>query len=1419
MNKVTSDTNNDDIVKQIQTELNNITSLISDIKINSSERMNSDFLLEIKLYVQNIEKISKVYEYEQIEFLSSDMIIKLESILINKSSKYVLIEVSNYIANVNIFLSRITEQFITKPLNEVFEVSNEIKTLFIEETNEHLKKLNNILIQIDKDKSKGKKLLDDFYREIHSIKGDSNALGFYRIAEISHIIETNISDLKISNQIPNDKFIDFLFDSIDNLSNLVSEIVNGTYKSDSEINSISSDNSNNRVDKKNKDIKNKSDLVLESIEDIENYENVDIPDEMKILYGQEANDHINNISKLFFNIENYPESQKEYFIDVYRELHSLKGDSNALGLENIGKIAHQMETIITSLQKNDSNITSDLLETLTNKLQVMSKIISKITGVSIDTNEQFIFEDKKTDIESESVDNDIPEEIKEIYISETSEHIFNIENFLIVLESDEAKLIECMEKVYRELHSIKGDSNTLGFNKIGDIAHKFETLITKIQKQDLDYNTNTLNQIFDSLNILKNTFSNETNYKFIEENEKTPEYDLTNNIVIDNIEIPEEIRSLYGEESKEHINNIYQVLINLENDKDSQKENLELIYRELHSVKGDSSALGLNKISSIAHQMESIITSIQKDEKELDNQIIHNLIEHLEILKQSILKAININIEPQEKETEEEQESYDNSLSDEMKEIYINETQEHITKISSLLLEIEETKNIEIFNELYREFHSIKGDSNALGFSKIGVFAHELETLITNSQKKQYFEKSDLDNFYLEFEQMKVAFNKILGIKKEVNTVRQTINNKKDTIILNYKEDSLKEKETRITNNKKLLEDSLRVTNNKSKNTINNKTTLNKTTGNNKKSAFKSIDETIRVSTSKIDKIINLSDELLITKIGYDHRVSEISELIENLTTYKSSIKNIITKANENKNTDEDLIQRLINIQDDINTFSHKLNSNLKDLKKDTYTLSLLVDQIQSDSRNTRMLTASYLIEPLKIVVRNTSKKLNKSVFLHVSGEEIEIDRSIIERLKDPLSHIVRNSLDHGIESAEERKIKNKPSEAKLIIDVSISGNNIIFKISDDGRGINYHKISAKAVKLGIIAEEQSSYISEGDLNKIMFAPGFSTTEKITDVSGRGVGLDVVKSTIESIGGTISVVSVFGEGSSFILSVPLTLTTFDSILVNISGNKYALPKQFIQSTITITLDKIITNGINKEILIDNRPVRLLEFSTILEEKKSEFTNEITVVVLESSDFMAAFIVDDFIESRKMVMKPLGSQILKVPNISGATIMGDGEPVLVLNPIEILNTIFSESFKIDSLDIKIVDSNKEAKRAKVRILVVDDSITTRTLEKNILESAGYEVVIGKNGLEGKEGVEKYSPDLIITDVEMPKMNGYQFASWVKKESTYSNTPVIMISSLATPELKQKGYDSGIDAYIVKGEFNQNKLLETINKLLN
>ncbi|MEZ0370938.1 MAG: response regulator, partial [Candidatus Sericytochromatia bacterium] len=851
------------------------------------------------------------------------------------------------------------------------------------------------------------------------------------------------------------------------------------------------------------------------------------------------------------------------------------------------------------------------------------------------------------------------------------------------------------------------------------------------------------------------------------------------------------------------------------------------IYRSIHTLKGNANALGLQNIGATTHKFESFLDELRANPETFDKMGPEVLFQQIEPL-QHLFARLGGHGDPDPVAT-----APDINLSEipeEIRLIFLEESTELLALVSHHLLDLEQGDSTleHALEETYRAIHTLKGNANALGLGWIGESAHTMESLLSNLRDKpESYGPAATEALFRHLEVLRRQASELQDASDaEQEPVRQTdpLRTTGNIRVTKITQERTPQQVVEAVRRDKSLFDEFEKRVSDTRRPIDSRTTgeLKIDKAGSPAPAVPSqaaaaVDETIRVSIGKVDKLINLADELLISRISFDQHVRTLKSMVSMFETAQQQMRMQLEQVSE---LDAD---SLAPFKASLNKLEAETNQLSKGIRKDNAAFGLLVDEIQYNARSTRMLPAAYLLNPLRLVMRNTSAKLQKKVQLSILGEEIEMDRLLIERLKDPLGHLLRNAIDHGIESPDQRQQLGKNPEARVTIAISVAGNMIRFQLHDDGRGLDYEKIRAKAVKLGMIGAEMASQLTEHDLNNLLFQPGFTTTEHVTDISGRGVGLDVVKATLDSLNGTIEIVSNPGRGTIFTLLVPVTLTTFDAFVVELSGQTFAMPRSLVLATLTVTQKDVTDSGVSKAIFYDDQPVRLVSLQQLLglppaDEEQGEFA----VMVVESGQQRLALMVDSVLESQQMVMKNLGSQLKKVMFVSGATVLGSGEPVVVLNLTEIVAHVSGQATERMSVMVssQSVEATSGRRKGKTRVLVVDDSVTTRTLEKNILEAAGFEVVIAKNGREGQNTVIQEMPhlDLIITDVEMPQMNGFEFASWVKLESEYRHTPVIMVTSLASPEFKAKGFASGIDAYIVKSEFNQQNLLDTIAQLL-
>jgi two-component system chemotaxis sensor kinase CheA len=481
-----------------------------------------------------------------------------------------------------------------------------------------------------------------------------------------------------------------------------------------------------------------------------------------------------------------------------------------------------------------------------------------------------------------------------------------------------------------------------------------------------------------------------------------------------------------------------------------------------------------------------------------------------------------------------------------------------------------------------------------------------------------------------------------------------------------------------------------------------------------------------------------------------------------------------------------------------------------------------LIDSLLEDAKKLLMLPFSTLFEVFPKLVRDLSRDQGKQVELVIQGSEVEIDKRILEEMKDPLIHLLRNCVDHGIEGSEARKTAGKPAHGMVSISVSqVDGNKVEIRVADDGAGINRRRVFEAAAKLGISGHRIGSDGSERNALDLIFLPEVSTTPIITEISGRGIGLSIVQEKVERLGGQVLVESTEGVGTTFRMLLPLTLATFRGILVHAADQVFVVPTSSVERVVRVQPQQIRTFESRKAIEVDGKAVSLARLADVLElpaRPASGGTDGafVQVIVVSAGDQRIGFSVDAVLNEQEVLVKRLGKPLLRVRNIAGATVLGSGKPVAILNPADLVKSAIRQGGRSASASAA---SEKIApgKAKRKSILVAEDSITARTLLKSILESSGYEVKTAVDGAEALTILKTTDFDAVISDVEMPRLNGFDLTSRIRADKRLAQLPVVLVTALASPEDRERGVDAGANAYIVKSSFDQSNLLEVIARL--
>ncbi len=594
--------------------------------------------------------------------------------------------------------------------------------------------------------------------------------------------------------------------------------------------------------------------------------------------------------------------------------------------------------------------------------------------------------------------------------------------------------------------------------------------------------------------------------------------------------------------------------------------------------------------------------------------------------------------------------------------------------------------------------------------------------------------------------------------------------------------------------------------------------------------------DTIRVDPQRLDALMTQVGELTVTKIRIAQRLTEIEEIISLWEEWSRDtfVSRLALEKNSGKGSaleyrgyteDRRSRQRAANpannnfhrrIEERLERLGNQLNHLRRNTYEDTARLDVISGDLKEGIRALRLLPLSTVFNLFPRMVRDLARQQAKEVELIIEGGDTCADKHILEEIKDPLMHLIRNAIDHGIELPSEREAAGKPRVATIRLKGLQNAHSVIIEISDDGRGLNLDQIRHAAVQRGICREEDLNSMTDPQIQNLIFTSGFSTRIAVTQMSGRGVGLDVVRTNIERLKGDVWVESVASQGCLFRMQLDTTLATTHVLIAALQNTPYALPVEFVQTTRLIAHKDIFAIEGNHTITIDDQPISVAWLSDLLEldisDRQISQTKSLPCIILKIGVERLGLIVDALLDEQDVVMKQQSKLLKRIRNVSGATILGTGEVCMILNPSDLLKSARKRSGFISTS--KLLES---VQRKKV-VLMVEDSITVRTQVKRILENAGYEVIAAIDGLDGYEKLRTRAVDAVVSDIQMPHLDGLELTARIRQHKEYNDLPVILVTSLASEEDKRRGAEVGANAYIVKSAFDQNVLLETLGRLI-
>lgn len=1040
------------------------------------------------------------------------------------------------------------------------------------------------------------------------------------------------------------------------------------------------------------------------------------------------------------------------------------------------------------------------------------------------------------------------EEIFKIFQVESEEIIAKLNNSLLELDkrpNDKDAIL----MMFRDAHTLKGASRMVGFSNVQAVAHKMEDVLGLAKDNEIALSSSIVDALYKTVDFLSDLIQkslskgqeiyNEdipkqiailenivNNAEKIVVKEETLDFDSDvfaqnidkiNELVSDSLFILMKIESGNFENSIKELldvsNKLYEIFKNI--GLYDEKKRFEDLKVKLEFITKASNSLTADEISEIQRSIDSTISKLISLSEIYNHKLVDYYASAFEKMSSGSHKPAAIKVEVLERHEVEKH------------EVEKSEAEEE------LVAEIKQPdyvfEPIQVF-----DINTIKEKLNTLNLGGTsGVSISELR------ESFEYFEQNILN------EDVKNIIQGILAVfdfiqKNEIKPDEETISVIVQSV--EYCDDILKNK-TELAD-KELVLQRLEII--KQVLELNNQTTEDKDiiARGRFKIKDKKISEisdvfntgdikTLRVDSSKLDNLVSQVNELMITKIRTKKHLHELNLISQDLQEWQKTstkvldfLKHYDKKYFQSPSSDNTLsyfVKQLLGSFVDNNKKVFEAVNNISNLhrtiQEDDTKMAVVVDNIESMVKNIRILPLATVFHLFGRMVRDIAQEMNKKIDLEIFGSDTSTDKKIIEEIKAPLIHIIRNSIDHGIETPQERIALGKNPVGKIILSAKPVNNKVIIQIQDDGKGINIEKIKDKAIKKGYLTEEEINSMSDEQITNIIFAPGFSTGDEITNISGRGIGLDVVQTKISQLGGKVKIISEVNKGCCVQIELPAAMSTMQVFLVECSGQTFAIPMEAINTVLRKNSDEIILNQSKKSVLLGEKMIPLHSLSDILNLPKADKTKaKETILILQADSKIMALSVDKLLGDQEILSKKLSAPLYKLKNISGITTLVSGETCLILNISDILSSSSILKTPIQKAPIQKTEIKQLPKTSSYKILLVDDSITTRTLEKNILTKAGYNIETAESPIEAFEKIKTGRFDLIISDVEMPEMNGFEFLEKIKTDEMYSEIPVIMVSSLSSEDNKKKANDLGAKKYIVKGEFNQEDFLEVVRDSL-
>jgi chemosensory pili system protein ChpA (sensor histidine kinase/response regulator) len=1053
--------------------------------------------------------------------------------------------------------------------------------------------------------------------------------------------------------------------------------------------------------------------------------------------------------------------------EVRRAYHTLKGSGRTVGLVALGEVAWAVEDLLNVMLERKAFPTAAIIafiEKVTAEFATWVAELLENQSVSLNPSPfQQQAKDLVVEFEQGLGEKTVPQK-EEVLIGGTrklSKAFFDI--FLAEAEQHYKTLVDAQDLIimdssesYRAAHTLGSNALTAGFTPIGDLARALEHWLDEHNgnwtEQHIELYANVVKALGDGLESVKALNEPKTTRALI-------------------VALSESTSTMQAEAAQQ----AEAAVLEVEETEKSAKKTKQ-------KTKDESTA----KETVLVPELAKLVTDIELTEPIAEAVPTPAIVpEVTEVVPP--MSEVTETAELTETAEIQAQQRKDNVVNEELLALFLEEARELVPQIGKDLRGWRANpQEHEYIDSLQRVLHTLKGSARMAGLASIGDSVHGMEDHVIRALNHK-ITADDFDSMFLEFDQI----SHMLDLVTSGSATKVAVESSPDAAA----------------------------------EVIPARRTERKT-------------QFLRMRADVLDRLINEAGEVSIMRSRMDREMQNFKQssvdLTDSITRLRAYLRELEIEAETQLQSRMSLLQeaneafdplefdRFTRLQEltrmmaesvnDVSTIQHSLLLNLDQTDAALQQQNRMNRELQQGLMRVRMLPFATISERLQRIVRQTARELNKRVEMTIDGENIELDRGVLDKLGAPLEHLLRNAVAHGLESTEDRIKSGKPEIGHIRLKVSMENDEITLIITDDGSGVNLAKVKQKATEKGILAAGQE--VTEQALMAVIFEPGFSTADAISQIAGRGVGLDAVRSDIAALGGRIDVSNVSGSGAMFNIYLPVTLSVAQVVLVRAGHKVFAIPTVMIEQ-----VQKLKQNGLDSayqagKVEWAGRDYPLHFLSKLVGDSEHIALSHIytPIILMRSGTYRTALHVDEIIGNQEVVMKPMGTQLSHVPGMIGASVLGDGAIVLVINAVQLANR---EVFAVGVS--KAADIAPIVENLRKVALVVDDSLTMRKVLSRVLEREDFEVITANDGMDAIEKLQEITPDIILTDIEMPRMDGFEFSRYVRDNPATLKTPLIVISSRTADKHRNVATEIGVNAFLGK-PVQDETLIEQVNALL-